>query len=335
MTVSESLAERRGAIDVHQHLWPPELVDRLRARSRAPYLRDWTLHLDGEAPYVVEAAAHDPEARVASDRDAGVALACVSLSAPLGIERLAPPVARPLLQAWHRGVTALPEHFRGWASVCLPDPDLDGLDLLLRGERFVGVQLAATDLATPRAWERVAAVLAVAEEHRKAVLVHPGPIDPAPATGGLPPWWTPVVGYSAQMQAAWWSWHAFAGRSAFPHLRLVFGAGAGLAPLLAERHTLRGGSRTAVDPEVYVDTSGHGVRALESLVRVLGVDPLVLGSDRPYAEPVAHLLGEAATHAVREANPRRLLGLDAAPTTSLTPAHTEGAPRWTSSSLAG
>ena len=32
------------AIDVHQHLWPDELVDRLRARSRPPYLRGWTLH---------------------------------------------------------------------------------------------------------------------------------------------------------------------------------------------------------------------------------------------------------------------------------------------------
>jgi hypothetical protein len=31
------------AVDVHQHLWPVQLVDRLRARSRPPYLRGWTL----------------------------------------------------------------------------------------------------------------------------------------------------------------------------------------------------------------------------------------------------------------------------------------------------
>jgi len=48
-----------AAVDVHQHLWPDELVDRLRARSRAPYLRGWTLHTDGEPPYDVDPAGHD------------------------------------------------------------------------------------------------------------------------------------------------------------------------------------------------------------------------------------------------------------------------------------
>ena len=44
------------------------------------------------------------------------------------------------------------------------------------------------------------------------------------------------------------------------------------------------------------------------MVRVLGVDALVLGSDRPYAAPLTELFGEAATQAVRVANPARLLG---------------------------
>jgi hypothetical protein len=43
-------------------------------------------------------------------------------------------------------------------------------------------------------------------------------------------------------------------------------------------------------------------------VRVLGIDALVLGSDRPYAAPLTELFGEAATHAVRVTNPARLLG---------------------------
>ena len=45
-------------IDVHQHLWPAEFVDRLRARTTAPYLDGWTLHTTGEAPYDVDPAAH-------------------------------------------------------------------------------------------------------------------------------------------------------------------------------------------------------------------------------------------------------------------------------------
>lgn len=325
------------AVDVHQHLWPEELVDRLRARTRAPYLRGWTLHLEGEAPYDVTPGAHDPAERTATDRDDGVALACVSLSAPLGIEQLLPPVARPLLAAWHRGVRALPEHFRGWVSVSSLEPDLAELDTLLGDARFVGVQLPATDLLTPGAWQRAGRVLAVAEERGAAVLVHPGPAHAVSGEQALPGWWAPVVGYSAQLQAAWWAWHAFDARSWFPDLRVVFGAGAGLAPLLTERHGLRGGDRTAIDPEVYVDTSGHGARTLEALVRVLGVDPLVLGSDRPYAAPLTHLLGDAATHAVRVANPRRLLGLPpvTGPAAAFPTARTEGAPTWTSTSLAG
>ena len=38
-------------------------------------------------------------------------------------------------------------------------------------------------------------------------------------------------------------------------------------------------------------------------MRVLGIDALVLGSDRPYAEPLHEFLGEAATRAVRVDQP--------------------------------
>src|SRR3954454_12370914 len=117
MTRCQEVAVRAAAVDVHQHLWPEELVDRLRARSRPPYLRGWTLHTRGEGPYNVAPRGHDVVARIQADRDAGVGLACVSLSAPLGIERLDRPEADILLDAWHAGARALPDHFRAWASV--------------------------------------------------------------------------------------------------------------------------------------------------------------------------------------------------------------------------
>lgn len=295
------------AVDVHQHLWPDELVDRLRARSRAPYLRGWTLHTDGEPPYDVDPAGHDVATRVAADREAGVGTACLSLSAPLGIEGLRRPEAQPLIDAWHRGASALPDHFRVWASVPDQDADVIGLNRLLADDRFVGLQLPATSLLTPLAWENSAHLLFAAELAGKPVFVHPGPEPRRAATGSLPGWWAPVVGYTAQLQAAWWGWHALGGRVLFPELKLVFAAGAGLAPVLSERHALRGGERTTIDPLVFVDTSGTGERALEAVVRVLGIDGLVLGSDRPYAAPLTEFLGEAATRAVRVVNPERLL----------------------------
>jgi nucleotide-binding universal stress UspA family protein len=294
-----------SAVDLHQHLWPEPFVELLRRRTRAPYLRGWTLVTGSEPAYEIRADDHDPGLRIEQDLRAGIGLACVSLSAPLGIESLPRDQAVALLDAWHDGALALPGHFAPWASVPMAEPDLLGLAALLGG-RCVGVQLPATALASPAGWAELGAVLRVAEVSDKPVLVHPGPSVPTP---GVPSWWPPVVGYVAQLQAAWWAWHAFDGRSQFPHLRLVFAAGAGLAPVHHERMAARGGRPGEVDPEVFVDSSSYGAQGLDALARVLGIDVLVLGSDRPYAEPLASLLGEAATQAVRVDNPRRALGL--------------------------
>jgi predicted TIM-barrel fold metal-dependent hydrolase len=292
-----------SAIDLHQHLWPEPLVDLLRRRVRAPYLRGWALHTAGEAPYDVRAADHDAARRIELDRAAGIGLACVSLSAPLGLESLPRDEAGAALAAWHEGAAALPGHFAAWASVAVVDPDLDELARRLAGP-FVGLQVPATQVATPAAWAALGEVLEVAEQARKPVFVHPGPVDP----DGGPTWWAPVVGYVAQLQAAWWGWHAAGGRTQHPWLRLVFAAGAGLAPLQHERLAARGGDPGTVDPNVFVDTSSYGAQGIDALIRVLGIDGLVLGSDRPYAEPLPALFGEAATRAIRVENPRRALG---------------------------
>ena len=53
------------AVDVHQHLWPAPLVDRLRARARTPYLRGWTLYTRGEPAYEVDPSQHDVQRRIA------------------------------------------------------------------------------------------------------------------------------------------------------------------------------------------------------------------------------------------------------------------------------
>ena len=292
-----------SAIDLHQHVWPEALVTALRRRTTAPYLRGWTLHTEGEAPYAVRPDDHDLGRRVELDRRAGIDLACVSLSAPLGIETLPRDEATVLLDAWHEGERELPVRYAAWASVPVVEPDLDGLADLL-GDGFVGVQVPATALSTPAAWQEAAGVLHTAELADKPVFVHPGP---ARAVAGAPAWWPPVVDYVAQLQAAWWGWHAFGGRAEFSRLRVVFAAGAGLAPLQHERLAARGGRVGPVDPDVFVDTSSYDAQAVDALVRALGVDVVVLGSDRPYAEPLPPLFGEAATRLIRVDNPRRAL----------------------------
>ena len=58
---------------------------------------------------------------------------------------------------------------------------------------------------------------------------------------------------------------------------------------------------------MFLETSSYGTRAVDAIVRVLGIDVLVNGTDRPYAEPAALELGAAAVHASRTAQPVRLL----------------------------
>lgn len=171
---------------------------------------------------------------------------------------------------------------------------------------FVGLQIPATRMATPQALEDVADVLRVCELADRPVLVHPGAVAQQSTTGSLPGWWPAMVDYPAQMQAAWWAWHAV-GRALLPDLRICFAAGAGLAPAHDERFVARAGSVPRVDPGVFVDTSSYGRRGLGALIQALGVDVVVFGTDRPYAEPTDPDLGTAATRAIRVANPRRLL----------------------------
>jgi hypothetical protein len=109
------------------------------------------------------------------------------------------------------------------------------------------------------------------------------------------------------MHAAWFAFRAF-GRPRHPRLRVCFALLAGLAPLHGERLAARGGGRGEVDRDAFIETSSYGPRAIDATIRALGIDTIVCGSDRPYAPPSGDLgLGEAAGHAIRVANPGRLL----------------------------
>jgi predicted TIM-barrel fold metal-dependent hydrolase len=285
--------------DIHQHLWPAEFLDALRRRTREPYLDGWTLYTATELPYELNPAHHDPVARLGTDED--LQQIVLSFSSPVGIEDLPAAEAQPLLDAWHDGVTALGGRYRGWAAVARVDADLTGLKHLLQ-TGFAGLQVPATWLATPTDLEQLGPVLQLCQDVGAPVFVHPGPAT-VKATQA---WWPAVVDYPTQLLAAWWAWHAV-GRSILPDLRICFAAGAGLAPAHAERYAARSGQAFGLDRQAFVDTSSYGPRGLDSLIRVLGIDAVVHGSDRPYADPTDPNAGPEATHAIRVTNPHRLL----------------------------
>jgi 6-methylsalicylate decarboxylase len=293
------------AIDIHQHLWPEPLVRELSRRREPPMLQrratGWVLRLRGEPEAPVDLADHDPERRAALVDADGLDRALVAPSVPLGIEALPRGEAEPLLEAYHDGVAALPATFGAWAAVGLAEPDPGPLARLLdRG--FAGACVAAEALGGPAGFERLGSVLETLERRGAPLLVHPGP---ASAAAGMPGWWPALTDYVAAMQAAW---HAFAvwGRRAHPQLRVCFAMLAGLAPLHRERLVARGGVASS-DPDVFLDVSSYGARAVDAVLREVGVDRLVHGSDRPVGARAELPLGDAVHGALRRRNPSRLL----------------------------
>lgn len=291
-------------VDCHQHLWPVPFVEALRARTTPPRLVGWTLHVAGQQPFLVSPTDHDPVARAETERLVGTQRALISMSSPLGVEHLSADESASLLEAWHDGATALGSPFEVWAAVSVAEPDIATLKAVLARDRVVGLQLPATALADAAGVHRMGEVLAVLAQSGRPLLVHPGPVAPHP--DGSPPWWPAVVPYVAQLHAAWYAWHV-AGRTAHPTLRVAFVALAGLAPLHHERLTARGGVLGKIDPQIYYETSSYGPRAIDATVRVVGVDAVVHGSDRPYADSADLGLGDAFANAMFVTNPYHLL----------------------------
>ena len=154
------------AVDVHQHLWPEQLVDRLRARAHTPYVRGWTLHTRGEPPFEIDPADHDVQRRVVADHRTGSGSLVSPCPHRSGSRTSCAPRQGPRSPPGTRAPESCPTT-RAWASVPMVDPDLDGLAALLR-EGFVGVQLPATDLRLPAAWERAGDVLEGGRARRQA-----------------------------------------------------------------------------------------------------------------------------------------------------------------------
>lgn len=295
-------------VDVHQHLWPRPFIDALRRRTRPPSMDGWTLVLDGESPTRVDPADHDPVVRARRAVADGFDRVLLAPSTPLGVEELPAAQARPLIDAYHDGVAALGAPFSGWATTCLSRPDPAELAKRLDAG-FVGLTLPATALLGAAGYAHCAPLLDVLTDAGRPLFVHPGPVRVRDAAD--PVWWPALVDYVHQMHTAWFAFRVH-GRPRHPRLRVCFALMAGLAPLHGERLAARGGAdpltRGVVDADAFVETSSYGPRAVDAVVRVLGIDTVAIGSDRPYAAPMDYGMGEAAARALCVTNPERLLG---------------------------
>lgn len=285
--------------DLHQHLWTQPLVEALGRRSEHPFVRDehglTVLFLAGERPYVIDLESEEASHRAELARRDGLDRALVCLSSPLGIESLPRKDATELIDAYHDGALALGEPFGVWGALALDRLDPDDVDRALdRG--CVGISLPAGALASIDMLARLSPVLDRIQAHGAALFVHPGPGTRLPtreATLGDPLWWPALTRYVAEVHAAWFVF-VTAARRMFPELRVVFAMLAGLAPLHTERLLARGGPAISIeDPLIFYDTSSNGPQAISLMERLVGIEQLLYGSDRPVVDPDCHGIREA------------------------------------------
>jgi predicted TIM-barrel fold metal-dependent hydrolase len=315
-----SIVFMKNSTDVHQHLWPEALIAALTWRREPPLVRrrgsDWVLQLRDEPEHRFDERDHDPRARLALLEGDGIDRALLAISSPLGIEGLPREEAEPLLEAHNGGLLELAPQFGLWGAVAVNPPWPGDVDTLLDAGA-VGVSLPAGAVRHPAGLDRCAGVLDRLEARDAPLLIHPGP-GPGPRSmrdrqasfaAGVPAWWPAMTRYVADMNAAWHAFIAF-GRPRHPRLRIVFAMLAGGAPLHFERLAARGGPTGALaDEGLFYDTSSYGGRTIDALVRCVGIDQLVYGSDRPVvAAATPSGLGPAARKAIVATNVGRLLG---------------------------
>ena len=277
-------------VDVHQHLWPEPFVHALEGRREPPRLRGNRLELSVEGAFEVELRDHEPDVRLEVLDRFGIDVAVVSC----------PPTLEPtpdLLDAYHSGILDVVAGSGGRLVALATDAVLDG---------FVGTCVAADALVDLDALAPLADELLRAEGF---LFVHPGP---AASRSGAPPWWSAVVGYTAQMQAAYAAWLA-EGVTRWPELRIVFAILAGGAPIQLDRLASRGGGAAAArHPSAYLETASYGRPALELCISVLGGEQLLYGSDLPVIDAgptlqAVRALGPEVERALCVDNPARLI----------------------------
>ena len=235
-----------------------------------------------EGTFAANVQEHDLDRRLGLLDAAGIDVAVVSLQPTLACDGIP-----ALVEAYHEGILelvaaaggrlrafAVGECREGFAGACVPAPSV------VAGLRALTEELVATG---------------------QSLFVHPGPVPAPPA--GSPPWWSALVDYPAQMQAAYAAW-LVRGR---PDLSVVFGFLAGGGPFQLERLRARGGEVPALS--VYFDTASYGPLALRLTREACGAGCLVFGSDAPvmdvHAAVAAVEAGGVAAAALRE-NPQQL-----------------------------
>ncbi|MFI6350103.1 amidohydrolase family protein [Streptomyces sp. NPDC050560] len=299
-----SRTRRPRAVDTHAHVIPPALVDAMRAGTAPDGIRleeqadgsTWVVHRQGYR-YPLLDAFHDVPARIATMERQGIDAALLSVAPPLFLywieAEAAADAARTLNDTLAGMVAEAPERFAGLATLPLQDPAASVVELRravrelgLRGAQ-IGPHAEGVQLDDPS----LRPVLAAAEELRVPLVVHPYYVGATP--GPLDDF------YLTNLQGNPWQTAVCASRlilsgtlDALPDLDVVLVHGGGHLPYQLGRldhgHAVRPEARGCkLKPSEYArrfhyDTLTHSPEATAFLIRQVGADRVVLGTDTPF-----------------------------------------------------
>jgi aminocarboxymuconate-semialdehyde decarboxylase len=330
--------QRHAAIDVHAHFYPKAFLDLIAAEGPAHGL-EWR-EAPGKGPqFKVGHLVTGPvgprytelEARLAAMDEQGVAAHALSLSQPMVYwagrtlgEKLAATFNEELARAHERA----PERLVGLAMLPMHEPDLAAREVE-RAAKLPGVRgfyLATCVNARELSDEAFFPVYERIEALGMPVFLHPVFVIGAERLARF--YLTNLLGnpFESAIAAAHLIFGGVLDR--FPRLEWVLPHAGGAFPWLAgrlsrgweKREELRNTERPPVEylRRFYYDTIGYSEDVLEHLVRVVGPERVLLGSDycfpiayeRPVEVVTAHpRLDEAAKRMIVETNARRLLRL--------------------------
>ena len=144
--------------DVHQHLWPPAVVELLTRRRRPPCISEGTVRIPGRAAFPFDEAQGDAGSRLAQLDAEGIDVAVVSLSPTDCFDA-------ELREAWHDGIA---RSATGAGGRLLP------LAAGRAAPGFAGVCISAADVIAFRP------LAGLGGSRREVLFVHPGRVGATP-----------------------------------------------------------------------------------------------------------------------------------------------------------
>ncbi len=291
-----------NTVDVHEHVIPPALVERLREGTAPDGIRldesgedPWVVHPQGYR-YPLASSFHDVQARLTAMDQLGVETAVLSIAPPFLLYDIAPEEAVSSAQlindALAEMVAQAPDRFVAVATLPMQDPDAAAKELRrATGELGLrGAQLGSHIDGTPLDDEWFRPVLHAAEDLGAPLILHPYYVGSTPGLDDF---------YLTNLEGNPWQTALAASRLIFSgtldalpdlDLLLVHGGGHLLYQIgrLDHGHKVRSEARGCSEaPSGYLrrfhyDTLTHRPESTAWLIDQVGSDRVAYGTDLPF-----------------------------------------------------